>query len=73
MNKMYQVRGTSINVINPRKRVRVEHGRCDKASNHGDKFNKLVVRRCNILEGIMASMSWVQIVCMNNSHDIAQA
>ena len=37
------------------------------------KSSKLVVRGCNILEGIMASMSWVQIVCTNNSHDIAQA
>ena len=37
------------------------------------KSSKLVVRRFNVLEGIMASMSCVQIVGMNNAHDIAQA
>ena len=37
------------------------------------KSRKLVVRRCNILEGIMASMSCVQIVVMNNAHDISKA
>ena len=35
------------------------------------KSNKLVVQRCNILEGIMAIISCVQIVGMNNSHVIA--
>ena len=56
-----------------------------KASNSGNmgdatkqviiviKSSKLVVRRFNILGGIMASMSCVQIVGMNNSHVIAQA
>ena len=35
--------------------------------------SKLVVQRCNILEGIIASMLCVQIVGMNNGHDISQA
>ena len=37
------------------------------------KSSKLVVRRCNVLEGIMASMSCVQIVGIYNAHDISQA
>ena len=68
-----QVRGMSIYVINPRKQVIVEHGDATKQAIIAISSSKLVVRRCNILEEIMASMSWVQIVCMNNSHDIAQA
>ena len=67
------VTGMNIYAINPRKRVIVEHGDVTKQAIIAIKSSKLVVRRCNILGGIIASMSWVQIVCMNNSHDIAQA
>ena len=37
------------------------------------KSSKLVVRRCNILEVIMAMMSWVQIVGIYNAHDMSQS
>ena len=37
------------------------------------KSSKIVVQRCNVLEVLMAIMSWVQIVSMNNAHDISQA
>ena len=40
MNKIYRVRGMSIDVTNPRKRVRMEHGRCDKARNHIDQVKQ---------------------------------
>ena len=35
-----QVRGMNIYVINPRKRVRMEHGLCNKASGHSKQVKR---------------------------------
>ena len=73
MNKIYHVRGMNIYVISQESNEEWNMGDATKQAIMVINSSKLVVRRCNILEEIMASMSWVQIVCMNNSHDIAQA